>query len=96
MASMRQWKRKHGVTRYVYIVECADRTFYTGSTGNIEKRLQEHNSSKTGAKYTRGRRPVKLVYVEHCATLSIALKREAQIKKLSRAQKVVLVANGNG
>jgi len=82
------------VTRYVYILECADKTFYTGSTGNIEKRLQAHNSGKAGAKYTRGRRPVELVYVEHCPTLSMALKREAQIKKLSRAQKAALVAMG--
>ncbi len=84
------------MTTYVYIVECADKTFYTGSTGNVEKRIQEHNSSKTGAKYTRGRRPVKLVYVEPCPTPSLALKREAEIKKLSRAQKVVLVGKRSG
>ena len=81
------------MTRYVYIVECSDRTFYTGSTGNIEKRLQEHNRGKAGAKYTRARRPVKLVYVESCSTLSMALKREAEIKRLPRPQKVVLIAN---
>ncbi len=80
------------MTRYVYIVECSDKTFYTGSTGNIEKRIQEHNSGKSGAKYTRGRRPVKLVYVEPCSTPSVALKREAEIKRLSRAQKAVLIA----
>ena len=83
-------KNERPVTRYVYIVECSDKTLYTGSTGNIEKRIQEHNSSKAGAKYTRGRRPVKLVYVELCATPSIALKREAEIKKLSRARKLLL------
>ncbi len=80
------------MTRYVYIVECSDKTFYTGSTGNIEKRIQEHNSGKAGAKYTRSRRPVTLVYLEPCSTPSIALKREAEIKRLSRAQKVMLIA----
>lgn len=48
----------------VYIIECADQTLYTGFTRNVEKRINEHNSGKTGAKYTRGRRPVTLVYVE--------------------------------
>ncbi len=83
-------KNERPVTRYVYIVECSDKTLYTGSTGNIGKRVQEHNSSKAGAKYTRGRRPVKLVYVELCSTPSVALKREAEIKKLSRARKLLL------
>ena len=89
---MCQCSREWAVTWYVYIVECSDKTYYTGTTGNIEKRLQEHNSSKAGAKYTRSRRPVKLVYVEPCATHTMALKREAEIKKLSRAQKVLLVS----
>jgi len=80
------------MSRYVYIVECSDNTFYTGSTGNIEKRIQEHNSGKAGAKYTRSRRPVKLIYVESCSTPSMALKREVEIKRLSRSQKVVLIA----
>jgi len=96
MAHTCQRKREHALTRYVYIVECADKTFYTGSTGNIEKRIQEHNSSKAGAKYTRGRRPVKLVYVELCPTPSLALKREAEIKKLSKAQKLLLVGKSSG
>jgi putative endonuclease len=77
---------------YVYILECSDKTLYTGTTGNIEKRIRKHNSTKAGAKYTRGRRPVKLVYVEVCSTPSIALKREAEIKKLSRAQKLLLTS----
>ncbi len=81
---------KNRATTYVYIVECSDKTLYTGSTGDIEKRIREHNSSRGGAKYTRSRRPVRLVYVEACATLSIALRREAEIKKLSRAQKLLL------
>jgi len=80
---------------YVYIMECSDKTLYTGSTNNIEKRIQEHNNTKAGAKYTRGRRPVKLVYVEICSTPSIALRREAEIKKLSRAQKLSLAGKGD-
>ena len=80
-----------GVTnRYVYIVECSDKTLYTGWTGNVEKRIQEHNSGGKGARYTRGRRPVKLVYVETCNSVSDALKREAQIKRLSRREKLLL------
>ena len=84
------------MNNYVYILECSDKTLYTGSTNNIEKRIKEHNNGKSGAKYTRARRPVKLVYVEMCSTLSNALKREAQIKKLSRAQKLLLIRNSTG
>jgi putative endonuclease len=71
------------MNNYVYIMECSDKTLYTGSTNNIGKRIQEHNATKAGARYTRARRPVKLVYVEICSTQSIALKGEAEIKKLS-------------
>lgn len=81
------------MNNYVYILECSDKTLYTGATNNIEKRIQEHNNTRSGARYTRGRRPVKLVYVEICSTPSIALKREAEIKKLSRAQKLLLFDN---
>ncbi len=76
---------------YVYILECSDKTLYTGWTGNIEKRVREHNNGKYGAKYTKSRRPVKLVYVEACASLSDVLKREAQIKRLSRKEKLSLI-----
>ena len=76
---------------YVYILECSDKTLYTGWTKNIEKRIQEHNHGKLGARYTRSRRPVKPVYIEACSTLSDALKREVQIKKLSRTQKLQLL-----
>jgi putative endonuclease len=79
---------------YVYILECSDKSLYTGSTNNIEKRIKEHNSSRAGAKYTRGRRPVKLVHIESCSTSSVALKRESKIKKLSRAKKLLLIASG--
>jgi putative endonuclease len=84
---------RYAMNNYVYILECSDKTLYTGTTNNIEKRIQEHNNTRTGAKYTRTRRPVKLVYVEACSTPSIALKREAEIKKLSRAQKLLLIRN---
>ncbi len=76
---------------YVYIVECADNTLYTGCTNNITHRIQEHNSGRSGAKYTRSRRPVRLVYTEQRATLSDALRREGEIKRLSRAEKLLLI-----
>jgi putative endonuclease len=76
---------------YVYILECSDKTLYTGCTNNIEKRIQEHNSGKAGAKYTRARRPAKVVYIETCPGLSDALKRESLIKQLSRKQKLSLI-----
>lgn len=76
---------------YVYILECSDKTLYTGWTNNVEKRLHEHNNGKDGAKYTRARRPVKLVYIEVCPSLSEALRREVRIKKLSREEKVDLI-----
>lgn len=76
---------------YTYIIECADGTYYTGWTNHLEKRIQDHNDSK-GAKYTKGRTPVKLVYHETFETKSEALKREAAIKKLSRKEKEALIA----
>lgn len=76
---------------FVYIVECADGTLYTGWTTDVEKRLQTHNAGE-GAKYTRSRRPVRLLYSEPCADKSAALKREAEIKRLSRAKKLALIA----
>jgi putative endonuclease len=75
---------------YVYIVECSDKTLYTGWTADIEKRLREHNGAN-GAKYTRSRQPVKLVYCEKCDSISDVLKREAAIKKLSRGEKLELI-----
>ena len=75
---------------YVYLLECADKTFYCGYTVDIEKRLDHHNNSKLGAKYTSGRRPVALVYSEVFQTLSEALKREYQIKKMDRKAKKFL------
>jgi putative endonuclease len=76
---------------FVYILECSDRTLYCGWTNNLQKRLEEHAAGKAGAKYTRGRRPVRLVYREPCPTRSDALKREREIKRLSRAGKLLLI-----
>lgn len=75
---------------FVYILECADGTYYTGWTVDIEKRIEAHNSGM-GAKYTRGRGPVKLVYHEAFDTKEEALSREVQIKRLSRRKKEALV-----
>jgi putative endonuclease len=76
---------------HVYILKCSDKTFYTGITTNLEKRFKEHNSSQLGAKYTRGRRPVKLVYSIKKRNRSTATKEEYRIKKLSRADKINLI-----
>lgn len=73
-----------------YILECSDNTLYTGWTNNIEKRLEAHNCGQ-GAKYTRGRTPVKLVYLEVHETKREAMQREAGIKKLSRKEKEALI-----
>jgi len=75
----------------VYIVRCSDGTLYTGVARDPQARVNVHNSGK-GAKYTRGRMPVCLVYVEPCDSLSAALKREHQLKPLSRAKKEALIA----
>ena len=76
---------------YIYILKCVDGTLYTGSTNDVERRVVAHNESKTGAKYTKSRRPVKLVYSEKCRTKSRALKREWAIKKLTREQKLAII-----
>ena len=73
----------------VYVLQCADRTLYTGITTNLKARLVKH-ANGTGAKYTRGRGPYEVFFTEKCATKSDALKRELEIKKLSRNQKLVL------
>lgn len=77
---------------WVYIVECSDQSLYTGITTDIDRRIIEHNTSNRGAKYTRSKRPVSLVYKEQCENRSIASKREHQIKKLKRADKLLLVS----
>ena len=74
----------------VYILRCGDGTLYTGIASDVQRRLQEHRSGK-GAKYTRGRGPLEVVYTENCDTKSDALKREAAIKGLKREEKEKLV-----
>lgn len=76
---------------YTYIVECSDGTLYTGWTNNLERRLEAHNSGK-GAKYTKTRRPVKIVYTETFETKEEAMSREFAIKRLSRQQKLNLIS----
>lgn len=84
-------KNKEKVNWFVYILECKDKTLYTGITNNLEKRLLQHNSGTEGAKYTRPRRPVKLVYHEQSKNRSEATKREMAIKKLKRSEKLKLL-----
>lgn len=79
---------------FVYIVRCADDTLYTGIATELERRIEEHNSSGKGAKYTRTRRPVVLVYHESYETRSEASRREYQIKKrMSRKEKLLLIGD---
>lgn len=81
-----------GGTWWVYLLRCADQTLYCGVTNCLERRLAAHNSGR-GAKYTRSRRPVELAYWEPCPDRSAALRREAAIKRLTRAQKLALLAS---
>ncbi len=75
---------------YLYILQCGDGSLYTGITTDVEKRLEAHRSGK-GAKYTRGRSPLELKYREACGTHSDALKRELEVKHLSREEKLALI-----
>lgn len=76
---------------YTYMVECADGTLYTGWTTDVQKRVKAHNEEKTGAKYTKAKRPVKLVYYEGYETKEEAMRREYAIKQLTRKQKLELI-----
>jgi len=76
---------------YLYILECSDKTLYTGITNDLKKRIEKHNFSNLGAKYTRGRRPVKLVYSRRFKSKSRATKEESVVKKLSREEKFDLI-----
>ncbi len=76
---------------FVYILKCSDNTLYTGITKDIAKRLDEHNTSPKGAKYTKARRPVELVYNESSLDRSSASKREYAIKKLTKTKKLLLI-----
>jgi len=73
---------------FVYIAQCSDDTFYTGITSDLKRRIEEHNSSKLGAKYTKARRPVKLIYSKEFNDRSSAQIEEARIKKLTRNKKL--------
>jgi len=77
---------------YVYILECGDGSLYTGMTDNVQRRLHAHQTGK-GAKYTRGRGPLILRYQEECESYSHALRREIQIKRLTRQEKLKLLEN---
>ena len=79
---------------FVYILECSDKTLYCGWTNDLEKRILAHNSGN-GAKYTKSRRPVKLLYYEEFENKNDALKREYTIKKLKRSEKDKLIAHHN-
>lgn len=79
---------------YTYILECKDGTYYTGWTNNLEKRMKEHNEGK-GAKYTKVRRPVKLVYFETFESKIDAMKREYAIKQMKRSEKIKLISSIN-
>lgn len=76
---------------YTYMVRCADGTLYTGWTNCLEKRVREHNQGKNGAKYTKTKRPVVLVYYEGFATKEEAMRREYAIKQLPRKEKLALL-----
>ncbi len=76
---------------WCYILRCADGTLYTGWTTDPQRRLRQHNAGR-GARYTRSRRPLKLVYLERCPDRKAAMKRERQIKAFSRAKKEALIA----
>ncbi len=80
---------------FIYIVRCADGSLYTGWTDDVRQRVEAHNAGR-GAKYTRSRRPVTLVYAEVCADKSAALKREYAVKHLTRAAKLALIDKAQG
>lgn len=83
-------QREHFKMNYIYIVKCKDGTLYTGWTNHLENRIKAHNEGK-GAKYTRARRPVELVYYEQLETKEEAMRREYAIKRLTRMQKMKLI-----
>jgi putative endonuclease len=76
---------------YVYVLQCADTTLYAGCTNDLTRRVQQHNSAKSGAHYTKIRRPVTLTYYETFRTLSRARFREAEIKRMKRSEKLALI-----
>lgn len=89
--SISMMKEKEENSWHVYIVCCRDGTYYTGIARNLARRIREHNSLKGGARYTRARRPVQLVYAEPAASRSAAAKREYQLKKMPLTRKKELI-----
>lgn len=81
------------MSHYIYILKCNDGTLYTGYTNDVVKRVFSHNNLKSGAKYTKARRPVILVYSKKFKTKSQALKRENAIKRMERVEKIKLINN---
>ncbi len=78
----------------LYVLQCADGSYYTGVSTDVERRLSEHNHSKRGAKYTRSRRPVRLVYLLEFGSRALAQKAEYRFKKLTRKEKERLISEG--
>ena len=76
---------------FIYILRCSDNSLYCGQTNNLKRRIQEHNSDDSKSKYTRARRLVKLVYFEKYKTINEVLKREFEIKKMTKAKKEILI-----
>lgn len=76
---------------YLYILKCADKTLYTGITTDLKRRVREHNKSNLGAKYAKGRRPVKLVFSKKFKSRSSALKEECRVKKLTKEEKIRII-----
>jgi len=87
--------KRNGEVWFVYMLRCADGTLYTGITKDLTRRCQQHNDG-VASRYTRSRRPVKLVYQESQRSQSLALKREAAVKKLTRRQKLALIRGAQG
>lgn len=83
------------MANYTYLLRCADGTLYCGWTNDLEKRVAAHNAG-AGAKYTKTRRPVALAYYETFATKQEAMRREVEIKRLTRREKLALIETGNG
>ncbi len=76
---------------YIYLLRCSDNSLYCGQTKDLERRIEEHNGDSSKSKYTRVRKPVKLVYFEKYKTINEVLKREFEIKKLTKAKKEILI-----
>jgi len=83
-------------TWYVYIAICSDNSLYTGITTDLNRRLKEHNSTANGAKYTRSRRPVRIVFSEQFDNRSLASKKEYSLKKMTHQQKIMLIDTTDG